>query len=133
LKDRQQDKPWRWRWWAVVVWFAAFGAASLAFLNGIPQFVDGTLPWLGDRISLGPIDVTAWAVVTLGTTIVALSGALVAMIYALAGVVRSERQMKGRDRATRRHTLAAVGGTTVSCSCGWRGPGWEFAKHRSEG
>lgn len=34
--------------------------------------------------------------------------------------------------STTLHTLAAVGGTTSTCSCGWRGPGWEFQQHQAE-
>lgn len=134
------DKPVPWwsRPWAVVIWLTAFAAAAVAFLNGVPQFVDETLPWLGERIRIGEIDPTVWDITT------AAVGAATAgfAVAAVRGLRTAERRLLEARESIRRikeaeakehHTLAAVGGTTATCSCGWRGPGWDWEKHRRVG
>jgi hypothetical protein len=40
---------------------------------------------------------------------------------------------KELDRPQGRHELANVGGTSVTCMCGWRGTGLDFQRHQAEG
>lgn len=42
-----EPKPSRWR---TVAYAGGFIVAAVAFLNGVPQFVDETLPWLAERV-----------------------------------------------------------------------------------
>lgn len=74
--------PWRGRFIAFVV----FVVGTVAFLNGVPQFFDETLPWLSQRINLGELAGTIWS---FGSLVVAFAGIATAIYSVLL-----ERQMR---------------------------------------
>jgi len=76
-----------------------FIGASMAFLNGVPQFFDETLPWLGERIHLGQVDFTVWDT----TSVLAAAFALI------AGLRTVLRLVLLREESIRQQTLGSAG------------------------
>jgi hypothetical protein len=72
-----------WKWWCVLL---GAGLAVEVGLNGLPSFVDQTLPWLGR----GPVGAPPWWVVMV---------ALLSAIAILAGSVALAGMLRGRKRS----------------------------------
>ena len=89
----QSQRSWSRYGWAALS-AAAFLAAAIAFLNGIPEFDDETVPWLGERLRIGPIDRTMWDLVTL-----VASAGLSVLTATLLGRVAGRRRSHTAVRA----------------------------------
>lgn len=134
------------RLWPLVAGLATALGALFAFFNGIPEFVDDTLPWFGERIDIGPVASTAWGV--LGVVLLAFGSTLV--VTAFFGIYRDRSRMR-EDRGapgqlakeqgsratgahktvTTLHRAMGFGRDWIRCACGWTGSGVDFTRHHA--
>jgi hypothetical protein len=65
MEPEPKRSPWR-----TVAYIGGFLVGTVAFLNGVPEFVDETLPWLAQRIPVSSADPpTVWDVVSVAVAI----------------------------------------------------------------
>lgn len=109
-------------------WAWSSDPALVAFINQIPDLVDTTLPWLGQRVSIGPLVATVWQFVWLIPLIVA--GTISVWLWLGQRSKRASTQpsehLAGTSPST--HRIVGVGRDWIRCRCGWTGSGQGFAR-----
>lgn len=121
LNEEQRRRATGKRWWSPFVTFAVLVAAIVALLNGVPQFIDETLPWLSGHINIGPIDSTVWDVVW--ASVAAAAGAVSATGRSLLN-----RRVQALQEESR-HRLVEIRFDVSKCACGWLGLHGDFERH----
>lgn len=109
------------RSWTPIVGLVLTVAAVVALLNDVPQFVDETLPWFGERLRVGPIDSTAWDVAW-------ATVAIIAGLVSSSLAVSLSRRVDALQEASR-HRLLEVRLDVSHCACGWWGLHGDFERH----